>query len=246
LRHRQLALPFAHAPHFEAADFLEAPSNAEALAWLGSAESWPGRRLALAGESGVGKTHLLHVWAKRAGARLLDGPTLAFEPPRTPLAIDDADDAPAEKLLHVLNAAQEAGHPVLLAAPEPPSRWHVALPDLSSRLKAILAVTIGPPEETLLRSLLMRLLAERQLAVPAPVQEWMLTRLPRTPAALREAAARFDRTSLLAGSLSPRVIAAHVILNMRDAGERHEDAVRQDEDLAESAPAISSNGTSLL
>jgi chromosomal replication initiation ATPase DnaA len=245
-------LPFAHAPHLEAADFLEAPSNAEALAWLGNTEGWPGRRLALAGEGGVGKTHLLHVWANRAGARLLDGPTLAFDPPRTPLAIDDADDAPAEPLLHVLNAAQEAGQPVLLAAPDAPARWHVALPDLSSRLKAILAVTIGPPEETLLRSLLMRLLAERQLAVPAPVQDWMLTRLPRTPAALREAAARFDRASLRAGGSGPRAIAAQVILDMREAGERHDEnarqdlGMRQDEDLAESAAGISPDGTSLL
>ena len=67
-------------------------------------------------------------------------------------------------LLHLLNAAGEAGLPILLAAPAPPSRWPVRLPDLASRLRAITAVEIGPPEDALLRTLLARLLAERQLA----------------------------------------------------------------------------------
>ncbi len=53
--------------------------------------------------------------------------------------------------------------PVLLAARAPPARWQFGLADLASRLRAITAVEIGPPEDTLLRILLARLLAERQL-----------------------------------------------------------------------------------
>jgi len=41
---RQLALPFAHAPRFRAEDFIAAPSNAEARAWLDRRTSWPGGR----------------------------------------------------------------------------------------------------------------------------------------------------------------------------------------------------------
>ncbi len=239
---RQLALPFSHVPHLTAADFLEAPSNAEALIWLSRTSDWPAARLALSGAAGVGKTHLLHMWRDRVAARLLDGAALAFEPPATPLAIDDADAAPPEALLHVLNAAAEAGQPVLLAARAPPAQWPVGLPDLSSRLRAILAVAILPPEESLLRALLMKLLAERQLAVPEPVQEWMLTRLPRTAASLRAAAIRFDRASLRAGRSAPRAIAAEVVADM----EGGPDVLRDDEDFAVVADLASHDAALLL
>jgi chromosomal replication initiation ATPase DnaA len=214
---RQLALPFAHAPQFAGADFLAAPSNAEALAWLRRPEAWPQGRLALWGGEGSGKTHLLHVWAGRRGGALLHGPALAaagFAPPDRPLAVDDADAAAERPLLHLLNAAAEAGQPVLLAGRDAPGRWPVALPDLASRLRAVLAVQIRPAEASLLRALLARLLAERQLDVPEGVQEWLLARLPRTPAALREAAARLDRAALGAGGGVTRSLAALVLAEM--------------------------------
>ena len=61
-------------PRLAANDFRAAPSNAEAWAWLARTADWPGRRLALWGEAGRGKTHLLHIWAERTGAALLSGP----------------------------------------------------------------------------------------------------------------------------------------------------------------------------
>lgn len=210
---RQLALPFAHAPLYAAADFLAAPSNAAALAWLDRTPDWPERRLALWGSEGSGKTHLLHLWAARHGAVLLAGPALPrpLAAPDRPLAIDDADTAPERPLLHALNAAAEAGLPVLLAGRAAPARWGVALPDLASRLRAAAAVEIRAAEETLLRVLLARLLAERQIAVPEAVQTWLLTRLPRTPAAVREAAARLDHAALAAGGPITRAVAAAVL-----------------------------------
>ena len=215
---RQLPLPLAHRPEFTAAGFIEAPSNAAALAWLAPGAAWPTGRLALWGEAGCGKTHLLHVWARRAGARFVLLPD--DEPPAGPIAIDDADAVAFDerRLLHLLNAAAEAGQSVLLAARTPPSRWPVALPDLASRLRATAAVEIAPADDTLLADLLKRLLVARQLAVPEAVQSWLLLRLPRTPAAIREAAARLDRASLAAGGAVTRPIAAAVLEEMEEPG----------------------------
>jgi chromosomal replication initiation ATPase DnaA len=70
------------------------------------------------------------------------------------------------------------------------------VPDLASRLRAITAVEIGLPEDELLRALLGRLLAERQLRLPEAVREWLVQRLPRSAAALREAVARLDAVAL--------------------------------------------------
>ena len=208
---RQLALPFAHRPRFARADFIAAPSNAAALAWLersGGAQ-WPDQRLALWGEAGCGKTHLLLVWARDHDALLLPGTALrgltlfagrgADGGMAPAFAIDDADMATDERaLLHLLNAAREQGLPVLL-------------PDLGSRLRATAAVALRRPEETLLRILLLRLLAERQLAVAQPVVEWLLLRLPRQADAMREAAWRLDQAALASGTAVTRALAASVL-----------------------------------
>ena len=187
-------------PRFAAADFREAASNAAALAWLRRTADWSNNRLALWGEAGCGKTHLLHIWADRIDATMLAGPAVEGLPeiPAVPgIAIDDADAVTDETaLFHLLNAAGEAGLPVLLAARTPPARWSTKLPDLASRLRAITAVEIGAPEDTLLRALLARLLADRQLRPAPAVQDWLLNRLPRSAAALRDAVARLDAASL--------------------------------------------------
>ena len=218
---RQLALPFAHRPKFARADFIAAPSNASALAWLdrdGGAQ-WPDHRLALWGDAGCGKTHLLQVWARDHDALLLPGTALrglTTLPDHAGgaggIAVDDADMATDERaLLHLLNAAREQRLPILLAGREAPSRWQVALPDLASRLRATVAVALGRPEEALLRILLLRLLAERQLAVAQPVVEWLLLRLPRRADAMREAARLLDQAALASGTAVNRALAAAVL-----------------------------------
>jgi chromosomal replication initiation ATPase DnaA len=218
---RQLALPFPHAPDFSRARFLRAPCNEEALAWVGREAEWPMRRLAVWGEAGSGKSHLLHLWAQRHRIPVLAGAQLrlAEAAPDRPVALDDADLAAERPFLHLLNAAAESGLPVLLAARTPPSRWSIALPDLASRLRAILAVRIRPAGDELLRALLAALFVDRQLAVAEPVQEMLLRELPRNPAALREAAARLDRLALAAGGRVTRGLAAEVVAEFTEEEE---------------------------
>lgn len=215
---RQLALPFAAAAQYDSEDFLADPANAEARAWLDT--PWPGGRLALWGEEGCGKTHLLHVWAARAGATVLPGPELRglMALPPGGIAVDDADAAREEPLLHLLNAAAEAGLPTLLAARDAPARWRTRLPDLASRVRATAAVELRPPGDDLLRALLARLLAARQLVVAEAVQDWLLLHLPRHPAALREAAARLDHAALAAGRRVDRTLAAAIAAGLDPLG----------------------------
>lgn len=211
---QQLALPFEPEPHYTQADYIAAASNEAARTWIDREGEWPDRRLLLYGDAGSGKTHLLHRWRERRGAILLSGPHLAW-PTELPLSgrigIDIADAAPEEPLLHLLNAAHEAGGLVVLASRPPPALWPVTLPDLASRLRAMPLAAIERPEEALLRQLLGHLLAQRQLVVPEAVQDWLLLQLPRTPAALHEAAARLDRAALAAGRRVTRQLAAAIV-----------------------------------
>jgi DnaA regulatory inactivator Hda len=197
---RQLPLPFQHGRDFAPSDFHEAASNSDALAWLGRTADWPDLRLALWGPAGCGKTHLLRMWAQRRDAVVWRGTELSGLPdlPATGgIALDDADALADETaLFHLLNAATEASLPVLLASRAPPALWPVQLPDLASRVRAINAVEIGPPDDALLHVLLARLLAERQLRLSEAVHNWLLRRLPRTQPDLAEAVARLDAISL--------------------------------------------------
>lgn len=216
---KQLALPFLElAQLYSAEDFCPAPSNAAAREWLARPEAWSNGRLVLWGEAGCGKTHLLHVWAQTHGARVIEGAALrGLVRPLGPVAVDDADLAPEPTaLLHLLNAAAEAGVPVLLAARQPPIRMGYKLADLTSRLRASASVEIRAPEDELLEALLTRLAAARQLSLPLPVHNLLLLYLPRAPAYYREAIARLDRLGMDRGVRITRAMAAEILEEMAE------------------------------
>lgn len=226
---RQLALPFPYHPRFIHSEFISAPSNAGARTWLGinqhirSIPSWPDRRLLVWGDSGTGKTHLLQIWADRESALFLPGSILSEnasiywlqkikEEWVKALVIDDADVITNHHaLLHLLNLAKESDLPIVLSSRNPPSRWSVDLLDLASRLRAMTTVKIEQPEDNLLRILLLRLLAERQLVVSSSMIDWLLVRLPRTASAIREAVHRLDKATLADGGGVTRNLAIRVL-----------------------------------
>ena len=195
---QQLPLMIPGRPAYDEASFLADASNEAARTWLDRTEIWPDRRLALWGESGRGKTHLLRIWAVRHGAEVLEGRALAgFPGIASPAgaAVDDADQADEAALLHLLNTARDLARPVLLAARMPPARWDVALRDLASRLRAITAVEVEAPDDDLLRRLLLRWLTERGLVADASVHGRLLLRLPRSPEQVLRAVERLDEAA---------------------------------------------------
>ncbi len=207
----QLFLDFPRMPGFGATDLLPNAAQDEALAWLDPAVVWPLGRLALWGKPGSGKSHLAHVWAERRGGLVLpQAPSEGW--PHRPVAIDAIDTVPNEPaLLFLLNAAAEASQPVLLVSRTAPGRLPVRLPDLASRLRATTAVQIGAASDDFLAMLLASLLAHRQLRLPAALQTWLLTRLPRTPAAIRDAVTRLEHASLTTKRPITRNMAAEVL-----------------------------------
>ncbi|MFT9376737.1 chromosomal replication initiator DnaA [Komagataeibacter saccharivorans] len=222
----QLVLPFAHTPRFAADDFVFSASNAAARSWLLGPTPWPDRRLALWGAAGTGKTHMLEIWAQMHDALLLQGPSLSHghvaalfgaggHAPVMAIVLDEADCCTDERaLLHLLNTAREHGIALLMGGREPPARWPVVLPDLASRLRATMAVAIRQPGDGLLRVLLLRLLAERQIVVSQPVVEWLLRRLPRTALAMQEAVRRLDHAALADGGRVTRALATRALADM--------------------------------
>lgn len=219
---RQLALPFDEPDQFAAADFIEAPSNHAARAALAAPEAWVNGRLVLWGDRGCGKTHLARIWATEHGADIVQAGQLRAPAPSAGrgLLIENFDMMAAPlALLATLERANVAGQPVLLTGRAPPARLAVDPADLASRLRASLTIRIEPAEPALLETMLIKLVSARQLTLPAGLSVFLLSRLPRRPAALREAIARLDRYSLALGTGPSRRIAERLFAELAEPPE---------------------------
>jgi chromosomal replication initiation ATPase DnaA len=199
----QFAFEFPHRPAFGADDFLIAPSNEAAVAWLDRWPDWPSPAAVLHGPPGCGKTHLAHVWQARSGAVLR--PAGALTPDAVPdlaantaVVIDDAERAAERPLLHLLNLMVERRGHLLLTAPAPPARWTTALPDLRSRLVALPEIAMLAPDDALIGAVLLKLFADRQLGVGEEVIVFLLHHMERSFAAARRLVAALDRAALVA------------------------------------------------
>ncbi len=204
----QLPLELALRPALGREDFLVAPSNEVAVAWIDRWPDWPGPALALYGPPGCGKTHLCQVWRAASGAVEIDAGRLArAEPPELlgaarACVLDDAETllggegANAERLLHLFNSVVERGGQLLLTARAAPARWPCGLADLASRLAAAPAVRLEAPDDALMEALLVKLFADRQLAVGEELVRYLLARMERSFAAARALVAALDRASL--------------------------------------------------
>ena len=184
--------------------FLVTAANAAAVAWIDRWPGWPAPALVLQGPPGSGKTHLAGVWRARAGAGIIEGAELAaslvpalLESWPT-LVVETAEAAPEQPLLHLYNGIAERGGYLLLTSTQPPSRWGIGLADLRSRLNALPVAEIVPPDDLLIRAVLVKLFADRQLAVTAELVEFVGLRIERSFAAAQRAVAALDAASLVA------------------------------------------------
>ena len=195
----QLVLPLETRSALGRSDFIVAPANARAVAFLDSYPAWTAAAAALYGPRASGKSHLAAVWAQSAGARILEAADLQGDIPDGPLVVENIAAGVAETPLFAL---LERGAPLLLTAEVPPAEWpqafHFSLPDLVSRVRALLAFPLWAPDDALLMGLAMKLFADRQLAVPESVVAHMIRSLERSPGAIRDFVARADAAALAA------------------------------------------------
>ena len=113
---------FPRRPRFAAAELLPnaAQRGGAAPGWT-RAGDWPPAGWRCGASRAAASRTCCHVWAARHGRRGAAGRAGATRGRAAPVAIDDIDAVPDEPaLLHLLNAAAEAGQPVLLVARMPP------------------------------------------------------------------------------------------------------------------------------
>jgi chromosomal replication initiation ATPase DnaA len=214
---RQLVLALDHATSFAREDFLAGPSNAAALALIERWPDWPDRVMALVGPEGSGKTHLASIWAEASGARALSAKLLGDADLPAALAtgalvLEDLEPAGLDEraLFHLLNLTREQGAYLLITTRAAPAAFPVTIRDLGSRLRAVPAVTLAAPDDTLLRALIVKLAADRQLAVDEALVNYLSNRIERSFAAARAAVARLDEEALRRQRPVTRALAAEL------------------------------------
>jgi chromosomal replication initiation ATPase DnaA len=215
---RQLAFVLPHAESLTRDNFLEGPANTAGLALIDAWPEWPSRTVLLAGPEGSGKSHLAAIWAEAAGARSTTAHALTAANVPAALAtgalvVEDLKPADLDEraLFHLLNLAREDQAYVLITARAPPASFEIELRDLRSRLRALPVVSLREPDDQLFRALIVKFCADRQLAVDESVVGYLVTRIERSYAAVRQAVELLDREALSLGRPVTRALAAEVL-----------------------------------
>lgn len=168
----------------------EGPANQTAVSIVDAWPDWPGQTLLIAGPTGSGKSHLASIWADRAEARMFTATDLGDNLETIVevagvggnLVIEDiVQEGLAETaLFHVLNAVREGGAYCLMTSRGWPAQWEIGLEDLKSRLRAMQTVELGEPDDDLLKKVMVKLFADRQLNVDMKVVNYCVLRMERS------------------------------------------------------------------
>ena len=199
-------------------DFFVSASNAAALQAVEAWRDWPGGKLLLVGPAGAGKTHLAHVWATATGAAVLAAERLAEAdlPALGPRVVVEGADriagnaASEVALFHLHNLILPEGR-LLITANAPPRDWGIGLPDLVSRMQAASLARLDPADDPLLSAVLVKLFADRQIAVPPNLIAYLVPRIERSLAAAGGVVAALDEAALAQGRAVTRALAVELL-----------------------------------
>ena len=192
---------------FGRGDFLIGASNAASVGWIDRWPNWSAPILVLHGPAASGKSHLSAVWKETSHAALIKPEMLMTSEADTlfemgpALLLDGLDpwlgDRAAETtLFHLYNMLKEERKTMMITLRMAPGQTDFAIPDLASRFRAAPVVSIQPPDDMLLGSVLIKLFSDRQLTVSHDVISYLLPRIERSFAAARDVVALADHLAL--------------------------------------------------
>lgn len=223
-RPQQLAFDLVFRAALGREDFLVGDANQAAVAAIDAWHSWPQRAMAIAGPAGAGKSHLVEVWRAASGALRTTGAalseaTVSEAATSGAIAVEDIDRGIEDQrvLFHLFNLAREGRLSLLVTSRVLPGELDVALPDLRSRLRAMALARIEPPDESLLRALLVKQLADRQLSVEPDVIGYVMQRMERSADAARRFVAALDRQALATRRSLSKRLAGEVLDGLAEA-----------------------------
>ena len=220
----QLIFDLPHRPALGAEDFLISRSNHTAADIIDRWPHWPQSSVVVVAPPRAGKTHLANVWRLKSGAARLEARALseadvAGASACSALLVEDLHAGVADEraLFHLLNLVREHKLSMLLTSRAPPGELNVGLPDLRSRLRALPLVTIAPPDEALLKAVLVKHFTDRQLPVEPRTIDYIALRMEQSMEAAATIVAEIDRAAMASHRKVTRVLAAEILARQQAA-----------------------------
>lgn len=142
---------------------------------------------AISAPKSAGKTYLACIWQKKMGAEFLDltglkNANLAqLIKPNKSYIIEDIDQIKEQELLlAIFNLAQEKSSFLMLTSKINLNRLGLKIKDLDSRLKNVFCLNISKPDDDLIKMLLIKSFANKQLKVNNKVIDFLTKNLNRS------------------------------------------------------------------
>jgi chromosomal replication initiation ATPase DnaA len=216
----QLVFDLPQRPALGVQDFLISASNRAAADMIDRWPHWSDQAVLMLAPARAGKTHLANVWRLKSGAAALSGAHLSeADVARADGAIlvEDlhAGIGSERALFHLLNLARERGGSMLLTSRVAPGALSVTLPDLRSRLRALPLIEIAPPDPALLRAVLVKHFADRQLSVEPHVVAHLALHMDQSMAAAAAIVAALDRAAMATHRRITRGLAGEILARSR-------------------------------
>ncbi len=212
----QIPMPFNHHASNAAEDFIVTTSNEQAYGAIERWPNWPANIAALIGPEGAGKSHLAFIWQQKSNAVHIASLATDSWAEGLHVIVDDAElyvscENCQERLFHLYNWTRETGGSMLLVARCEPNRWQVSLPDLKSRLATIPLFHIEEPDDVLMKSVLSKLMSDRQLRLDPSVIDYIILRIERRYAAIHDFVEMLDSQALSKGRRLTKPLARDVL-----------------------------------
>ena len=176
----QIALPLDWPQAADDDRFLVSEANRVAFDHFRAWSMWPVKATLLTGPRRSGRTLLARAFCARVGGQL----------------IDRAERHDEEALFHAWNAAQESKRPLVMIVDDVPPSWHIALPDLHTRIAVTPIARIAEPDDALFRGLVQLLFADRGLHIPGEALRFICERVERSYYAAERIVESIDRFAI--------------------------------------------------
>ncbi len=200
----QIPLDLAFKPSYQKQDFIVNHQNMAVMKMLNSWPAWPSPWLLIEGGKGSGKTHLAHIFAQKLEAVYLKNLSADIENILTKIegksvVIDysiNEDRETQNKFFHVINHIKEQQQYGVLFIEPMENQDFIVLADLLSRISQMPRFKLLPPDDDLLKALIVKLFSDRQLKITEAQVNWMIPRVRRSFEFVEEFVGRVDKASL--------------------------------------------------
>lgn len=206
-QHKQIPMDFGSLPALARGDFQIGESNKEAVAWIDRWPSWCAPIVIVQGPPASGKSHLAAVWQEQSRAITIKPDQLITKSAEDIFNLGDVflldgldpwlgDHHVETQLFHLYNMLKESDKTMLMTMRMAPVHSDFTIPDLASRFRAAPNITIHPPDDMLLASVMIKHFGDRQLAISHDIIAYILPRMERSFAAARDIVALADQRAL--------------------------------------------------